>query len=99
VKWGIKKAGDEILGQRSIGPKVNAENRSWFEFTSQKSGAIVGREKSCCCGPRDCQYHLFGGYGATLLHMNGGDVSLALVVFERFKWGGKTNISLRALEE
>jgi hypothetical protein len=31
--------------------------------------------------------------------MNGGDVSLALVVFERFKWGGKTNISLRALEE
>jgi hypothetical protein len=31
--------------------------------------------------------------------MKGSDVSYVLVVFERFKWGGKTNISLCALEK
>jgi hypothetical protein len=97
VKGGIKKAGDEILGQRSIGPKVNAENRSWFEFTSQKSRAIVGREKFRCGGPRNGEDHLVGGYGAALLHMKGSDMSLALIVGKRFKRGGEANISFRAL--
>jgi hypothetical protein len=65
---------------------VNAEDRSWFEFSSEKSGAIVGREKFCCGCPRDCQDHLVECGGFALLHTEGGDMSFALIIFERFQW-------------
>jgi hypothetical protein len=52
VKRRIKKTGNEISGEGSIRPKMNAEDGSWQKRAGQSAGMIGSGKKFCGCGPR-----------------------------------------------
>ena len=93
MERGIKKAGDQISGEGTIGPQVNAEDRSRHQGRCQLLGPIGNGQKLGGRCPRHSQHELVKDKLLAVSELKQSDSSAGFIHFERFHRGGGVKFS------